>query len=500
MKEFKIEAKDSLIKIINTIILSNSKEIKLNIDANSILFRTILNLRILLKITKQAGIVLKLETTSSKGQTMISQLWKDQKEDSFSKFQESMEIVPEQKIIDKPKIKMNLPKFNFLKENSFLPITLGTLIVLFVGGYFLISSRLTANIDIKVGAERFVKSFEVKLSTISNTDIEKKILRITSSSKTFTASKEIETTGKLDAGSKAAGEIKLQNKTDKEIVLKAGTKLTLDDSKEELVYQLLEKTEVPARTMTSSSPQTYVSGEIVAKAEASNYGSSYNISAGKDLVVSGQSSSSLSAIVSSSFEGGIKKSSASVTDTDLKNVSTGSLDDFKSSYKSESSSDRVALKNSEVYTISKETFSGKLSDPQDKLKVTQEITVTSLAYDQNEALNFVKGSIKSLIPDGFELYGKDLQVEFSVLGNTDKTILNSREADSQLTVRSYKIPVFDSNIIKKDLAGKTFDEVEAYLTKLDNVINYNIELNYNIPFVSSLPKDISKINVTISRD
>ena len=189
-----------------------------------------------------------------------------------------------------------------------------------------------------------------------------------------------------------------------------------------------------------------------------------------------------------------------MTEADLKNVSTGSLDEFKSSYKSESGSDRVALKNSEVYTISKETFSGKLSDPLDKLKVTQEITVTSLAYDQNEALNFVKGSIKSLIPDGFELYGKDLQIEFSILGNTDKTILNSQEADSQLTVRSYKIPVFDSNKIKKELAGKTFEEVEAYLTKLDNVINYNIELNYNIPFVSSLPKDISKINVTISRD
>ena len=243
MKEFKVEAKDSLIKIINAIILSNSKEIKLTINENSVLFRTILNLRILLKITKQAGIVLKLETTSPKGQNMISQLWKDQKEDSFSKFQESEETVSEQKIIDKPKIKMNLPKFNFLKDNSFLPITLGILIVLFGGGYFLISSQLSANVDIKVGAERFVKSFEVKLSSISNTDIEKKILRVTSSSKTFTASKEIETTGKLDAGSKAVGEIKLQNKTDTEIVLKAGTKLTLDDSKEELVYQLLEETE-----------------------------------------------------------------------------------------------------------------------------------------------------------------------------------------------------------------------------------------------------------------
>lgn len=431
---------------------------------------------------------------------MISQLWKDQKEDSFSKFQESEAEVSEVVVSEKPKLKMNLPKLNFLKENTTLPIILGLLVVVVGGGYLIISSKLTANVDIKVGAERFVKSFEVKLSTTSNTDIEKKILRVNSTSRTFSASKEIDATGKLDSGSKAAGEVKLQNKTDKKITLKSGTKLTLDDDKTELVYVLTEEADVPARTLTSSSPQTYTNGEVVAKAEASNYGSSYNISAGKTLVVSGQSSSTLTALVSSSFEGGIKKSSASITADDLKNASSGSLGEFKSNYKSESSGDKVALKNSEVFTISKETFSGKLSDPADKLKVTQDIIVTTLSYDQNEALNFVKGSIKSLIPEGFELYGKDLQIEFSILGNSDKTVLNSQEADSQLTVRSYKIPVFDANKIKKDLTGKTFDEVETYLTKLDNVINYNIELNYSIPFVKSLPKDTSRINVTISRD
>jgi hypothetical protein len=499
MKEFKIEPKDSLIKILNTIVLSGAKEVKLVIDENSILFRNILNLRILHKVTKHSGIILKLETSSVRGLAMISQLWKDQKEDSFSKFQESEAEASETAVIEKPKLKMNLDKFNFLKENTTLPLILGTLVVVIGGGYFLISSKLTANVDIKVGAERFVKSFEVKLSTTSNTDIEGKVLRVNSALRTFNATKEIDTTGKTDAGSKAVGEIKIQNKTDKDITLKSGTKLTWDD-KTELVYVLTEEVKVPARILTSSSPSSYTNSEVVAKAEASNYGSTYNIAAGNDLVISGHTSSTLSAVVSSSFEGGIKKSSTSITAEDLKKVSSGSLEDFKSSYKSENSGDKVVLKNSEVFIISKETFSGKLSDPIDKLKVTQEITVTTLSYDQNEALNFVKGSIKSLIPDGFELYGKDLQVEFSILGNSDKTVLNSQEADSQLTVRSYKIPVFDASKIKNDLVGKSFDEVEAYLSKLDNVINYNIELNYSIPFVKSLPKDTSRINVTISRD
>lgn len=498
MKEISVKNKDTLIQVINNILTSGSRELRLKIEANSILFNNLLNLKILAKITKQSGIVLKLETSSARGSEMISKLWKSQKEEEYSPLIEEEPV--KERVIEKKKFEMNLPKLNFnLKENTFLPIALGVIAVFFIGGYFFINSRLSANVDIKVGAERFVKSFEVKLSTLTNTDIEKKTLRVESLSRTYTATKEIETTGKTDTGVKSDGEVKFQNKTDSDIVLKAGTKLTLDDPKEELVYELSETVTVPKRTLVSSAPEKYTFGEEVGKAKASNTGSNYNISSGKTLIVSGHKSTELVATVSSSFEGGIKKTTASVDDKDLTNLSAASLDEFKSNFKIESSDSKVILKNSQVFSVTKETFDGKLTEPKDKLKVTQEITVTSLAYDQNEALSFVKASIKSLIPDGFELYGKDLQVEFNILGNTDKTVLNSREADAQLTVRSYKIPVFDEKKIKNDLAGKSLDEVQSYLTKLDNVINYDIELNYNIPFVKNLPKDVSKINVTITR-
>lgn len=496
MKEIIIKNNDTLIQIINTILTSGSRELRVKIEDNSILFKNLLNLKILAKISKQSGIVLKLETSSAKGSEMISKLWKTQKEEEYPAFKE--EEPSKEIIIEKKKFEMNLPKINF-KDNTFLPITLGVLAVVMIGGYFFISSRLSANIDIKVGAERFVKSFEVKLSTLSNTDIEKKILRVESISKVYPVTKEIETTGKIDAGVKSNGEVKFQNKTDSDIVLKVGTKLTLDDPKEELVYELSETITIPKRTLVSSAPEKYTYGEEVGKAKASNTGSNYNISSGKTLIISGHKTTELVATVSSSFEGGIKKTTASVDDKDLIAVSSAALDEFKSNFKSESLDSKIVLKNSQVFTVTKQTFDGKLTEPKDKIKVTQEITVTSLAYDQNEALSFVKASIKSLIPDGFELYGKDLQIEFNILGNTDKTVLNSKEADTQLTVRSYKIPVFDEKKIKNDLSGKSLDEVQVYLAKLDNVINYDIELNYNIPFVKNLPKDVSKLNVTITR-
>ena len=499
MKEINIEAKDSLAKILNSVLTSNSREIRLKIAENSILFKNILNLKILAKITKQSGIVLKLETTSETGKKMISKLWKGQRDEEYVSPDEEQE-----KEIELPatevKKKMTLPKFEFNKSNLVVPIIAGVAIVALVVGYFLITSKLSANVVIKVGAERFVKSFEVKLSTVANTDIQNKVLRVDSLTNSFSATKEIDTTGKADGGVKASGEVKLVNNTDKEITVKSGTKLTLDLNAKEYVFALNDDVVVPARTQTSSSPVTYVNGEKTAKASATGLGSAYNISAGKDLVVSGYKDTELSAIISSSFSGGIKNSGNVVAAADLKNVSDQSLGDFKSAYTSNISGGKTPIKNSEIFKVNKETFSGKLSDPIDKIKVTQDVSVSTFVYDSNEAKAFVNGSIKSLLPKGFELYGKDLEIEINALGTTDKTVLNNQEADAQITVKSYKIPLFDTKGISKDLAGMSFDNVESYMSKLDNVINYDIELNYNLPLVKNLPKDSSKINVTISKE
>lgn len=500
MKEIKITSTDTLNKILNLVLTSQSQELKLLIDEGSVLFKNFINLKILYKISKQSNIILKLETSSDEGKNLISKLWKDQKQDydliDESEVEDSIDLIS----VKKENKKMQLPTIKLPQINFVIPVIILTLIISLGGAYFFIISRLSAKVDIQVGAERFVKSFEVKLSTISNTDIQNKILRVSSVSNSYTSAKEIETTGKSDGGVKAAGEVKLVNSTSKDITVKSGTKLTYTQGTKSYIYLLTESVEVPAKTQTSTSPVTYVSGEKVSKAQALDYGSAYNLAAGKDLVVSGYSESELSAVVTSSFSGGVKNTSNAVSSEDLKNVSSQSLGDFKSSYTSSKiSGDLTPLKNSEIYTITKETFSGKLSDPLDKIKVSQDINVQTMVYSPAEAKAFVSGSLKNLLPEGYELYGKDLEIEINALGNSDKTVLNSQQADAQITVRSYKVPVFDTNKIAKDLTGMQFDQVAEYMSKLDNVINYNIELNYGIPFVSNLPKETSKINVTISK-
>jgi hypothetical protein len=121
-----------------------------------------------------------------------------------------------------------------------------------------------------------------------------------------------------------------------------------------------------------------------------------------------------------------------------------------------------------------------------------------LVYDYNQALSFVKSSIKSLIPQGYELYGKDLTIELNSLGNNENSLNNGKETDAVITLKSYKIPVIDESEIKSNLAGKKISEVSAYLDSLN--VNYNIESSSGLLNLLGFPKDPSKINVLITRE
>jgi ribosomal protein L14E/L6E/L27E len=357
---------------------------------------------------------------------------------------------------------------------------------------------LTVDVEILVGAERFVKSFEIKVSSLKNTDVEAKILRGESVSTVFQANKEIQTTGKVDSGKKAEGEVKFLNKTDKKIELKKNTKLTYKESNKTYNFILLDDIEIPQRSLTSTAPETFVSGEKTAEAEASSVGSSYNLAAGKSLTIEGYTSSELSAVVSASFEGGVKNTLNAPSEEDIKNISSLSFDDFKSNFVFSTNSSKIILKNSESFSLAGEKFNVGLTEPSDKLTVTQDIVVSYLTYDSDQALNFVKASMKSLIPEGYELYGKDLQIELNSLGSSEGTNYNIKESNVQLTIRSYKIPVLNEDEIKKNIAGKKIEEVSKYLDDLN--VNYNIQSSSGLLNLLGFPNDLNNINVTVTRE
>lgn len=514
MKEITITEKDNLVGIINNILTSDSKDIKLIIDEKSIIFSNFLNLKILVKVIKQSGIRVEYQTSSKKGNEMLSKLQKDESEDiSFSKYKEkeAEDLIEEdlkEKSIPveeskKPLINFDLEKFKNMnidfKKFTLIPVIVLTVLTVGAITFFLFANNSRAKVELLVDSERFVKSIEVKLSTDKNTDISNKILRVSGVSKNYSFSKEIDTTGKLDAGEKSKGELKILNASQDDIKLKSGTKLVYETKDKKLQnYFTTKEVIVPASKKVSTAPDASIaSGEIIVEAQAEGFGSSFDLKAGEAMDVNGYKKE-LTAIVSSSFEGGNKKTLSAVTSEDIKNVSQMALNEFKDTFKAEVTDSKTYLKNSEIFSIASQSFNAKISDPVAKIKVSQEITVNYFNYDKDEAVSFVKGSIKDLLTDGYELYGKDLDIEINILGNTDKTVLNSKEADAQLTVRSYKIPVLDEQKIKKEITGKSLSEVSKYLGDLN--VNYNIEINPLFQLLNSFPSDVSKIDLVISRE
>lgn len=506
MKEIKILENDNVLSIINNILTSDTKELKLIIDEKSILFSNFLNLKVISKIIKQAGIVVKYETSSEKGNELISRLKKEESEDlNFSRYKDEFKeekLSEEVKVIENKKPIFDFDKIknmNFdFKKLTIIPVVLITFVGVGLVAYFLFMANSKAKIELVVDSERFVKSLEVKLSSEKNTDIPNKVLRVSSITKNYSFSKEIDTTGKLDAGEKAKGEVKILNASQDSIKLKSGTKLVYETKDKKLFnYLTTKEVTVPGSSKVSTAPDASIaSGVLIVEAVAESFGSSYNLKAGESLSVTGYSKE-LSSVVTSSFEGGNKKTVQSVSADDLKNISQLALSDFKDTFKAEVADSKTYLKNSEIFSIASQAYNAKLSDPVAKLKVSQEITVSYFNFDKEEANSFVKGSIKDLLTSGYELYGKDLDIEINVLGNTDKTVLTSKEADAQLTVRSYKIPVLDENKIKKDISGKSLSDVSKYFDNLN--ITYNIEVNPLFQLLNTFPKDVSKIEITITR-
>jgi len=516
MNELIINKEYNLVDIINLILTSGEKNLLLKIESDSVLLETKINLKILFKICKEKGISLTCESDDTRGQKIIQDVVYEntddreldvdrliEEEESLRHLKKLPESKNENKVsknLNLPKIDVKLPSFvfSFLKGNKLLPALLAFWLVFLGGGYFYLNSTLTSDVEIFVQAERFVKSLEVRLSTTKSTDVENKIFKGEKYLQTITLIKEIDTSGKIDSGKKATGEVTLTNKTDSDLNLKKGSKIEYKVGSKDIVYLTTEEIVLPARKLESTSPNVYVNSTKSVNVEAFEFGSGSNLEINKAVSLDGKSVDLVSGVVSKAIDGGVKTNIKAVSSDDLKKVYEGALAEIKDSFKPTEVSGKVFLKGSEQFTVTKTEYNGKAGDAMDKLKLTLTIDASGLMYDKNDADNFVKASMKSILPKGFEVYGKDLEVEINLLGKTNSSTLTVDEGDIQLTIKTYKIPVLNTDEIKSMLLGKTSSEAENIVKNIPNVVRYNIAFKY--PLFSSIPKDPKKVNVTISKE
>lgn len=421
-----------------------------------------------------------------------------------------MEYIPEEfenneEYITKPQKKsISIPRIQIPSIGGDKRWLLALIPLVLIGSFIYYGSTAPkATVKITVGSNPFIKSISVKIKADSQTNVKEMILRGSTLSAEVEDSLEKETTGSKTVGEKATGEIKIYNKTDVEIELDKGNKITYKEGSKSLVYVLKESVTIPPReedleTMTSKW------GEAEAKVEASDIGSDYNIDDNEGLSVLGKNKSEAEAKTKGKISGGSSEEIKVVVESDRTDVSselkTALLKKAEEGLKNKLASNQKLVEGSTKVTITSETFSAQVGDEKNKISVTQKATAEALIYTEGDLNTFISEYFKSVIPEGHYMPENERKTEINVLGNSVNSIVNSGEADIQITLRSIVIPDIKEDSVRDSLSGKTEDEARETIESLKNIEYYEMSISPRVPFFSKVPKDTNRINVELIKE
>ena len=108
--------------------------------------------------------------------------------------------------------------------------------------------------------------------------------------------------------------------------------------------------------------------------------------------------------------------------------------------------------------------------------------------------------VQDLIPEGYVLSDEDREVKTEALGNSTSSILNSKEADLQVTLKTYVIPNINVEDLKKQLLNKKPEEAQKVLGSIRNIKTYELKISPSIPLFKKVPSDTSQIIIDIEKE
>jgi hypothetical protein len=383
-------------------------------------------------------------------------------------------------------------------------VIVGVLVV--VAGGFLLAGKFLpkAYATVTVSSQPLIRSITVKVLPNSPTDADKKILSGAAVSVDVSDSDQLTPTGTKLVGKKATGTVTLYNATSSDITLKKGTQLTYKkDSSHSYIFDTADSVTIPRTTTdNSTTPPTITSGSADVDITADDIGDAYNIAKGKSLSVKSYDTGDLKGSAKSDFSGGSSQSVTIVAAADYTNLSqklaTTNKQQAESAIQNKVSSDQKLIDGSVSTKITGETYSAKVGDQTDTLKLDQTVTATGLVYNTSDVNSLVDKLVSNFVQSGYILAKKDREISVAVLGNSSQSVVSSTEADIQVTVKTYVMPNVTEAGLKKDLAGKSAEDAQKVLGSIPNVDSYEFKVTPGIPFFQKVPKDLNRIIVTIN--
>ncbi|KKS98251.1 MAG: hypothetical protein UV73_C0003G0193 [Candidatus Gottesmanbacteria bacterium GW2011_GWA2_43_14] len=300
-------------------------------------------------------------------------------------------------------------------------------------------------------------------------------------------SKNATTTGKAQIGDKSRGEVTIYNRTaasktfDKGVVLTSGPlKFTLDED---------------VKVASSSETNEGITfGKTGAKITASAIGPESNLPAQAEFTFSDLSSNSFTAKNTQALSGGTSREIPSVSREDRLKLEENLMSELASQAKQKLSGQQAAgerlLEEPVETTVSSKKFSAGEGEEAKELELAMSVKVAVYVYRQSDLEALAKNTEAPALP-GYRLDPDKLSIKV-IEAEKDE----SGEISTSLKLTSYYLPEFDMDKISGELAGKSYDEAQNYLEKVENVGGIQIVADKSLPFmVKKLP--LSKDGITL---
>ena len=374
---------------------------------------------------------------------------------------------------EKTPISFNLPKLKFkfpkLKSNFLLFVPFLALIILFLP---VIVSK--ADLILFVNPYEFDKTINITLDSEAS-DLSASVIPVDKKNITIKSSVTINTTGKKTVGNKATGEVTVFNKLEKVQNIPKGS-ILIDSKNQE--FELISAVQI-ASSSTDFNTGTMVFGQVKTVISASEIGTEYNIN--KDNALRFKDFPETSVIVKSNadFTGGSKNEINAVSQQDKINAEaqlTQKLKDLADErINQDFNTSNDVLKETIQTKKSKTELNREIGEETDDLTATSESTVSVLVFRSD-----LKDQILSQFLSKEAGYSDSEINPDSFIFTLEIDKLDSTKATGSLNIKGYSLPKVDTELLKKNIAGKLTKKAEDIIRKTSRVYDFNLKINLKI--------------------
>lgn len=373
-------------------------------------------------------------------------------------------LAPLQNILSKLPLPQRLPKMTLLLPLIFL--------VLLVAAYiFLPKAKVTVFLDLRV----LEKDAEVVADpNITAVDENAKKIPGKTVSTEVKGSTQGDATGKKKVGDSAKGKVIIYNATSKAVTIAKGTSLISDKN---LKFILNSEVQIASKSASAADPPSK-SGAV--EAAAAEIGPEGNIPAGTDLKVGNYDKSEVVAKVDSAFSGGVSKDVTVVSSDDQKKLiaqlSSEHRKKAKENIQGQLTDGMKILEEGLAEEIVFQTFSKKVGEQASTFDLNLTARYKGTAYNDNDLKLIVSKLVETNVPEGYslDLSQTETQADVSKIEKDGRLIFAAK-------FKAKLKPKINEQELKKQLTGKTPEEVAEIVRKIENVIGSNIEINPSLP-------------------